>query len=285
MTKRDWLATGLRVAGVTMIVTTALQVGWIPLQFAFSLSLREGMPWLVLGTAALALVFVIAVWMAVVRWADKIALRIVPEEPPTGSCEGPEGQKAILVLSMRVMGAVALIGLVGTIIQTIGSWQNLTPGIAERTGTTVVGWVVSSVVTWSLLIGMTVYLLFGSKWLLWLAFPPEKPPDQTTWGGEQIPVFGSSRNLFSLALRVIGLCFLLKHVVRLVYALVIQGFPPIAESLRRPFNWERFIESLLVLVVGVYFLTGGKRLVNLLFRERTGTGDPSDETAGGEAGS
>ena len=286
MTKRDWLATGLRVAGVTMIVMTALEAAGLLIQIAEYLGRNRDVQLATFIVLALSFAAVIAAWAAVVKWADLIARKIAPEEPPTGNCEGPEGQKAVLVLSMRVMGAVVLINLVGTIIQTVNSWQNPTTfRVAEASGTSVAGWVVASIVAWSMLIGLSVYLLFGRKWLLWLAFPPEKAADQGASGGEQIPAFGSARNLFSVALRVIGLCFLLKHPVRLAYDLVIQGFPPTAEALKRPFNWERFIESWLLLIVGVYFLTGGKRLVQLLFRERRATGNASDETAGGEAGS
>jgi hypothetical protein len=286
MTKRDWLATGLRVAGVTMIVITVLEAAGLLIQIAEYLGRNRDVQLATFIVLALSFTAIIAAWAAVVKWADLIARKIAPEEPPTGNCESPEGQKAVLVLSMRVMGAVVLINLVGTIIQTVNSWQNPTTfRVAEASGTTVAGWMVASIVAWSMLIGLSVYLLFGRKWLLWLAFPPEKAADQGAWGGEQIPVFGSARNLFSVALRVIGLCFLLKQPVGLAYGLVIQAFPPAAEAMGRAFNWERFIESWLLLIVGVYFLTGGKRLVQLLFRERRATGNASDETAGGKAGS
>jgi hypothetical protein len=82
-----------------------------------------------------------------------------------------------------------------------------------------------------------------------------------------------------------GLYLVLRHAVALAYPLLVLFFPATTETLRRPFNWDRFIESWLMVIAGVYFLTGGKWLVRLLFRERRDTDRESHEPAGDEAGS
>ena len=77
------------------------------------------------------------------------------------------------------------------------------------------------------------------------------------------------RPFFALAVRLIGVTFVLWYSAWFLHALVLQWHPALHMSRTTETDWESFISAAVVLALGIYLISGAKRLVNAVFRGET----------------
>ena len=198
----------------------------------------------------LGLVMILVVTVFLLKCADTIARRLMPDEGLMVVSDLTEGQPGVFWLALKCVGVVVLLlavaGLFRLVVQDVPAGGQY----LRRQPLTYLAPVLR------LLMG--VYLFLGGKFLARIAAgaPGSAPAEPDLW----------RRPLFTLAIRLIGITFVLWYSAWFLHALVLQWHPALRASGQTEMEWNSFVSAAVVLGLGIYLISGARHLVTFVFR-------------------
>jgi len=278
MTKQDWLSVGLKTVGVMLVIVylggLVASLGFLLAQIAHEAEFERGyVAAIVFSLVAMAVG--IAVSILLVTDGDGLARRLTSNGEEADDVPVAHPQRALFLVAIRVIGVVCVAR--GVVRLLINAGQRFV--MAEFYPSTGSFTIWCRQVAWPLvLLVIGIWLVFGGRLLMRLAYGngPRSSDDAD-------PLGWKPRELFSVALRVLGVVFLTVKLPSLVYLLVVQVFPLTAEALKTApdgkftFDTWGFVGALLVVVVSVYFIRGARHFTRLVFRSQADVVTSNDE--------
>ncbi|HUX16001.1 MAG TPA: hypothetical protein VMW52_05980 [Phycisphaerae bacterium] len=191
-------------------------------------------------------------------------------------------RRDVLCVALIVTGVVALLYSTASLLTTLGSIVILLETVAGRGSPSYflgIRYYVLGLVSPVLSLVAGVILLRYNEGLARALTSEGRPAVLSLLDGWE-------RSLFSLALRVIGVIWLLRYIPYVVRTLALfttqfvqggqwpGGWDALTEMIENAFKNaggygpQSLLASLIVLVIGIYFVTGAKHLVTFIFRKR-----------------
>ena len=279
MTRRDWLSVVLKITGVCLALywmyhlvntTTVVVPRMIRLASAeYGSSVGE---WTECCLWPIASALAVIVALALVKWGDVLAERLASDSSAPAQTDPVDGHRAVFFVALKIIGAWVAVRALPMIVTGAAALQRHAQLDSGRGG--YLAWVIMGVIGHLLGFAIGVYLLAGGSLVARLAFGRRHRVGETPGPGEAVPGLGRMDAVFSLALRIIG-AILLATRLPWVVRVAIFIFPATSEVFGKPVEWRNLFDTLVVLAVSVYFLTGAKHLVRFVFRRAAAGPEPT----------
>ncbi len=261
MTKRDWMSVGLKCAFLAVFLMVFVQ--FVAYSTGIVQMLVSGAHPAEMWSALVGLSMGCAVALVGLRFSDVLAAKTVPADAPWAP---GEVHRVVFLLACRVAGAVCAVMVVSDILPLVGYWSRM--DLSGEFFPRPIAFIFAQTAWLVVRGGMACYLLFGGRSLVRIAFASGDHGVSSVDAEPEILGIGRPNDVFSLALRVVGLIFLLGRLPKLIEDLVLRVFPLFHEGGMTAPGWPRFIWALVMVAVCLYLLTGARALVRLVFRPR-----------------
>jgi len=281
MTRRDVLEIGIKITALIFAAAWvfALLGTIIPITEMLE---HSGGYWKALVILPLYLLvgFTLLIFLKCGGW---IAKKLLSGEDPMFLADLAGSEPSILLLAIKCAGApllfLAVISLFYRVIRDLLVWEEWHRSFLGGYGT---GVFVVSYVGLLLRLALAAYLLLGGAYLVRLAHGRKKVSQgeaesgETPRGAGSVPQMGThawEEPVFVLAVRIVAVVFLVTYCSWLVNVLVFQWVPALRPRGQEEADWTSLFKGLVTLGFCVYLISGGKHLVDIVFRKRPSAAD------------
>lgn len=284
MTKRDWLATGLRCAFLALFVRLVCDFVWASERLAADIGLSwtpsgweplSNLKWWAIDVVAYLLAAIVALYfLRASGWIAGLTFR-------DGDVTHELNHHHVFLIACRIAGAAVLLWAVSSAFLNVSGWM-MTDREIYLAGEyyEVLRKLTAGSIATVAEAALALYLLFGARGLVRMAFRNVSDPVVRVPPDTAILGIGRPKEVFSLGVRTVGLVYLVYHLPTLVGDLVVRQLGIYSLTAGKTPSPSETVWAVIMLALSVYFVMGARKLVDLVFREKPSKPDEADEEAG-----